>query len=126
MLDDPDHVFQNKTAYMEPSRFRLAVTDVFKPLEPLAAKLHRFIHIRGRYDIEKARLLYPFTPEQDFTEYLNCFEETIVEMESQQARREVVPQDDLRDNFDWSSRGMGGTTQKSTGEFGQTWKNAQV
>ncbi|KAF8522848.1 hypothetical protein JB92DRAFT_3110419 [Gautieria morchelliformis] len=88
MLDDPDHVFQNKTGHLRSTHFTIPVQNTFKPLEPLAAKLYTFLHDRFVYALSHE--LSPSSAEGHFTQFLNYFEETIEDMEKQQKRDLVL------------------------------------
>ncbi|KAF8480547.1 hypothetical protein JB92DRAFT_2837657 [Gautieria morchelliformis] len=79
----PGSLATAKKGHLAGQEFMIPVQNAFKPLEPLAIKLHSFLHSRTGYSKDDAREPppYPFTPEHDFSEFLGYFEETIKEME---------------------------------------------
>ncbi|KAF8520516.1 hypothetical protein JB92DRAFT_3111727 [Gautieria morchelliformis] len=86
MLDEADFVFQNKEGYIRITAFPIPVQDEFKVLEPLAAKLHAFFFDRWIAETPNS------TPEEDFTQFLNFFEETIEETDKRQRRETALEQ----------------------------------
>jgi hypothetical protein len=112
----------------------LPVQNVFKPLEPLAVKLHGFLHSRMMYDKDDVEypLPYPFTPEQDFSEFLGYFEETIEEMRfNPKQGTEDNPHSDVEENLGRFSDGTRGHPQKRApenldGDMDRDTKRAKV
>jgi hypothetical protein len=84
----PTMSFKTRRVTYDPRVSQFPVQDAFKPLEPLAAKLYSFVH--GRFVHALSHELFPSSAEDDFTQFLNYFEETIEDMEKQQKRDWVL------------------------------------
>jgi hypothetical protein len=118
-LGQPSFVAVAKKGHLDGEDFMLPVQNVFNPLEPLAVKLHGFLHTRVRYDKYGVREPppYPFTPEQDFSEFLGYFEETIEEMGfNPKQGTEDSSHDDAEENLGGFSKGTSGHPKKRAPE----------
>jgi hypothetical protein len=114
MVNDPFMVYHNKVLYMNSREFLFPLQDVFKPLEPLAVKLHLFFHDRRIYQRAGSTLTYPFTPMEDFTEFLDYFEETIERMKGnrQDSTSTNISHDDRGEYFGGPSSAVGMSKKK--------------
>jgi hypothetical protein len=81
MHDSASKVAYYKALHLQDTEFRMQVEGVFKPLKSLASKLHKFLHVRYQDsppgDSSPDVLL---RPEYDFTQFLACFDQFILEM----------------------------------------------
>jgi hypothetical protein len=78
MLQNRTKAVRYKRSHLRAEASEVLVQHVFQPLTSLAAKLHGFLQVR--HLCQESSTPYPFSPEEDFTQFLGYFEQSIREM----------------------------------------------